>query len=499
MKIFSAGQIRLWDQFTIQHAPVSSVDLMERAAAKCADWINRNITADKEISIFCGPGNNGGDGLVIARLLTEYGRKVRLYILESSQYSPDFSVNLERLTPLSLKVHYLRTQTDFPEMSTSHVIIDALYGSGLNRPLDGIAAQLVVHLNRSGSIILSIDIASGLFADKSSIGNAVIRPAHTLTFQAYKLAFLLPENEPYTGEVTMLDIGLHADYYHATATTCELVTEATVRSLYRPRKPFAHKGNYGNLLLTAGSHGMMGAAVLAAKACLRSGAGKLTCYVPGCGYSILQTVVPEAMCLTDTGETHISGSDIPEGFDAIAAGPGLGRHPDSLLMLESLFDQQIALVLDADALNLLATRPQLYTKIPRNAILTPHPKEFERLFGKTNDHFDRLQLAMEKAQELGIYIVLKGKYSFIATPSGNGYFNATGNPGMATGGSGDVLTGILLGLLGQYATEDAVLLGVYLHGLAGDLAAMHKTQEAMTAGDIIHYLPDTFRKISANS
>lgn len=499
MKIFSAAQIRDWDQFTIQQEPVASIDLMERAAAKCAAWIDRNITAGKEISIFCGPGNNGGDGLVTARLLMKEKRKLRLYILESNQYSRDFSINLERLATVSLEAHYLRTPADFPEVDSGHVIIDALYGSGLNRPLDGIAAQLVAHLNQSGSTILSIDIASGLFADKSSRGNPVIRPAHTLTFQAYKLAFLLPENEDYTGELTVLDIGLHPDYDHATATTCELVTPATARSLYRPRKPFAHKGNYGSLLLIAGSHGMMGAAVLAAKACLRSGAGKLTCYIPGCGYPILQSTVPEAMCLTDKGETYITATGAPQGFDAVAMGPGLGRQPDSLPMLQSLFEQQTPLVLDADALNLLATQPQLYTKIPRNTILTPHPKEFERLFGKTGDEFERLQLAMEKAQELGIYIVLKGKYSFIATPGGRGYFNSTGNPGMATGGSGDVLTGILLGMLGQYPTRDAVVLGVYLHGLAGDLAAMHQTQEAMTAGDITDFLPDAFRKVTAHT
>ncbi len=498
MKIFSADQIRLWDRFTIAHEPVSSLDLMERAAAACAEWIDRNIAVHNELVIFCGPGNNGGDGLAIARLMATRHRKVHLYMLESSQYSPGFMTNLQRLDHLQVQKHYLRTREDFPDkqaLRKAGVVIDALYGSGLNRPLEGIAAALVAYLNESQTPILSIDIASGLFADKCSAGNAIIRPTHTLSFQTWKLAFLLPENEPYTGAVNILDIGLHTAYYQATDTPYELVTETSIRCLYRPRKSFAHKGNYGNLLLMAGSYGMMGAAVLAAKACLRSGAGKLTCYVPRSGYAILQTAVPEAMCLTDQDPAHITSYDVPGHFDAVAAGPGIGQHQHTSAMLKNLLKRQGAMVLDADALNLLATQQHLYRKLPPHTILTPHPKEFERLFGKTSDHFERLQLAVEKAQELGIYIVLKGKYTVITTPSGKAYFNTTGNPGMATGGSGDVLTGILLGLLGQYSVEDAVLLGVFLHGLAGDIAANRLTQEAMTAGDIIHYLPAAFQTI----
>lgn len=493
MKILSAKQIRDWDQYTIQHEPISSVDLMERAAHKCFDWIAENIPFFKPIYVFCGPGNNGGDGLAIARLLFLTGRKVSVYILESSQYAADFSLNLERLATLEIDVSYLRSQRDFPTIK-QQVIVDALYGAGLNRPLEGIAGLLVDHINHANSAVISIDIASGLFSDKTYVNNPVIRPTYTLTFQVLKLAFLLPENESYSGAVHVLDIGLHPAFFQQLTPDFEQITIEKIQTIYKPRKPFSHKGNYGNLLLMAGSHGMMGAAVLAAKACMRSGAGKLTCYVPTCGYSILQMSVPEAMCLTDKGEKYITAPVFSGTFDAIAAGPGMGLHISHTL-LEYLFAQKAALVLDADALNLLATHKHLYGSIPPHSILTPHPKEFDRLFGKSDTHLDRILLAKEKAKALQVYIVLKGRFSYIATPSGRGYFNATGNPGMATGGSGDVLTGILLGLLGQYTSADAVLSGVYLHGLAGDLAAGYRSEEALMAGDIVDSLGAAFHRI----
>lgn len=497
MKIFSASQIKQWDQYTIAHEPVASIDLMERAAAGCVQWITGNTPPEKNILIFCGPGNNGGDGLAIARMLQRPGRRVTVFILKSAQYSDDFSVNLRRLQSFETQPTYIETTDDLPFIHPDSIVVDALYGYGLNRPLEGIAATLVKHLNQSGAEIISIDIASGLFADQSTPGNSIILPAHTLSFQVFKLAFLLPENEPYTGCVHIIDIGLHPEYCQKTEAAYEMVSETLIRSFYTPRSGFSHKGNYGNLLLVSGSYGMMGAAVLAARACLRSGAGKLTCYIPACGYAILQSDVPEAMCLTDEGERHIEKPAIPDGFDGYAVGPGLGSYPEGALVMEQLFAMKPArLVADADALNILAGNSDLKSAIPTNTILTPHPKEFERLFGKTTNHFERLKLALETAQSLQIYIVLKGKYSLIATPSGKGYFNTTGNPGMATGGSGDVLTGILLGLSAQYRdTEQAVLTGVYLHGLSGDFAADEKTPEAMVAGDLVEYLPAAFKKV----
>ncbi|MFT3948129.1 MAG: NAD(P)H-hydrate dehydratase [Agriterribacter sp.] len=490
MKIFSAAQIKLWDEYTMQHEPVSSLDLMERAATKCADWTTQHTDRNKKIIIYCGPGNNGGDGLAIARILLLRGRKVQMYFAGGSQ-SADFKANFERLLQHNILPVLLSSPDLFPEHRDGDIIIDALFGYGLNRPLSGIAEVLVQHINQSKATVISIDFPSGLFADKSSKGNTIVQAAHTLTFQAMKLAFLLPENAPYTGEITVSDIGLNADFYNTTDAVFEIVSHATIHAYYSPRKKFSHKGTYGNAALIAGSYGMMGAAVLGAQSCMRSGAGKLICYIPKCGYAVMQSTVPEAMCVTDENDTHHTSLQLKGKYDAYAIGPGIGQSEETVAVLETLLRQKPArLIIDADGLNILAAHPELLNMLPANTILTPHPKEFEKLFGKVENDFDRLQLALEKAKTLHVYIVLKGYYSFIATPSGKGYFNSTGNPGMATAGSGDVLTGILLGLYAQ--SDDAqkvVLTGVFLHGLAGDMAAAEKTEEAMIAGDIADYLP----------
>ncbi len=471
------------------HEPVSSLNLMERAATTCADWISQHTDVNKKIIIYCGPGNNGGDGLVIARILLQQGRNLQVYFLEGMQ-SEDFKANFERLLQQDITPQILSATDLFPEHNDGEIILDALFGYGLNRPLSGIADALVQHINRTQSTIISIDIPSGLFADKSSKDNTIVQAAHILTFQAMKLAFLLPENAVYIGEVTVLDIGLHTDFYNNTDAAFEIVTHSTIHSWYTARKKFSHKGSYGSAALVAGSYGMMGAAVLGAQACMRSGAGKLTCYIPKCGYTVIQSVAPEAMCVTDENETHHTNLQLKGKYDAYAIGPGIGQSRETATVVEALLQQKPErLVMDADALNILAAHPHLLQLLPANAILTPHPKEFEKLFGKTDNEFNRLQLALAKAKSLNVYIVLKGYYTFIATPAGKGYFNATGNPGMATAGSGDVLTGILLGLYAQnHDAQKVVLTGVFLHGLAGDLAAAEKTEEALIAGDIASHL-----------
>ncbi|MFT3747684.1 MAG: NAD(P)H-hydrate dehydratase [Agriterribacter sp.] len=496
MKIFSAAQIKLWDEYTMQHEPVSSLDLMERAATKCADWITQHTDRNKKIIIYCGPGNNGGDGLVIARILLLRGRNVQVYFLEGSQ-SPDFKTNFERLLQHNISPVLLSSPDLFPEHTEEDIIIDALFGYGLNRPLSGITEVLVHHINQSKASVISVDIPSGLFADISSQGNTIVQAAYTLTFQLMKLAFLLPENALWIGEPTVLDIGLHPDFYHNTEAAFEITSHKTIHAYYTPRKKFSHKGTYGNAALIAGSYGMMGATVLGAQSCMRSGAGKLTCYIPECGYIIMQSTVPEAMCVTDENKTHHTDLQLKGKYDVYAIGPGIGQNEATATVLQILLQQKPArLIIDADGLNILAAHPELLKMLPANTILTPHPKEFEKLFGKTENEFDRLQLALEKAKTLKVYIVLKGYYSFIATPSGKGYFNSTGNPGMATAGSGDVLTGILLGLYAQ--TQDAekvVLTGVFLHGLAGDMAAAEKTEEALIAADISGCLPQAWQII----
>lgn len=497
MKIFSAGQIKKWDAYTIAHEPVASINLMERAASACCKWLIGKNFGLFHFRIFCGKGNNGGDGLAIARMLLEHHCNVTVYILEFGKSgTDDFQTNLERLHGVSTDIHFIQSAEFFPAINNTDIVIDALFGTGLNKPPEGISKELVEHINRSNASIVSIDLPSGLFADKGSKGNAVINATITLSFQNLKLAFLLPENEDHCGEVHLLHIGLHNDFENTEPAVFEWVDKPMVQSIYKPRKKFAHKGTFGHAALLCGSYGMMGAAVLSAKACLRSGVGKLTVIIPECGYDILQTAVPEAMCMVEDEKYLLSAPGI-EKYNAVGIGPGIGIHPTHSNFLKEVFQKvNKPMVIDADALNVIAENKPLLRSIPPLSILTPHPKEFEKLFGKTENDFDRLKLAMRKSKEFNIYIILKGHFSFISTPVGNGYFNSTGNPGMATAGSGDTLTGILTGLLAQgYSPQDAALFGVYLHGLAGNIAAEKYGQEAMIAGDIPDCLGSAFDQL----
>jgi len=496
MKIFSADQIRAWDAYTIEQEPILSIDLMERASAKCAEWIIHNNYGKEHLHFFCSKGNNGGDGLAIARLLLQKGSKVTVYILEfGNKGTDDFQTNLQKLHDVTADIHFLQSAEFFPLLTHTDVVLDAIIGTGLNKQLEGITAALVQHINNSPATVIAIDIPTGMYADKSCKDATVIHAHHTLSFQVYKQCFLLPENEENCGEVHLLDIGLDRDYYQHTIAKLQLIDQEMIKQIYHKRKPFAHKGQFGHALLIAGSYGKIGAAVLSAQACLRSGAGLLTVHTPLCGYTILQSTIPEAMIETDTDEHFISS--IPKEitrYAAIGIGPGIDLHESTAEMLiQLLHETHQSVVLDADALNLLSIKQDLKNFLHEDCILTPHPKEFERLFGKAKNDFERTQLALQKAEELNCIIILKGHYTFIACANGDAYFNSTGNPGMATAGSGDVLTGILTGLLAQgYSAEEASVFAVYLHGLAGDLAALHLSQEAMLAGDITAHLGRAF-------
>lgn len=474
---------------------------MERAATSCYNWIVAHISSNKKIAVFCGPGNNGGDGLAIARLLIQKEYDVQVYILGNSPvHADDFLFNLEKLQATTQHIELLEDANTFPPLRDTDLIVDALFGYGLSRPLEGLPQLLVQHINQSGVSIIAIDMPSGLFADKSSKNYTVIQASHTLTFQIPKLAFLLAENAEFTGKVHIMDIGLHRQFYNETSAGYELLNEEIIRCFIKPRKRFSHKGTYGSAALIAGSYGMMGAAVLSARASMRSGAGKLTCYIPACGYSVLQTAIPEAMCITDTNEKYHTSLTLKGNYDAYAFGPGVGQHETGSHVLEVLLNQNPQrLILDADGLNILSANQRLLDSLPENTIITPHQKEFEKLFGPSVNDFERLKLASKKAVDLQIYIVLKGHYSFIATPGGKGYFCTSGNPGMATAGSGDVLTGILLGLSSQSSnTEQVVLTGVYLHGLAGDIASGLRSEEALIASDIIEHLSEAFIQLKTS-
>jgi ADP-dependent NAD(P)H-hydrate dehydratase / NAD(P)H-hydrate epimerase len=500
MQIFATEQIRAWDEYTIRHEPISSVDLMERAATACYEWLLQNNYKDHAFTIFCGKGNNGGDGLVIARLLAQSNHPVTVCILEfGHKGTDDFQVNLARLHETDASIRFISSEENLHPIPAADVVIDALLGSGINRPADGLTASLIKHINNSGNEVIAIDIPSGLFVDHSSRGNTVVKARYTLSFQCFKPAFLMPENAGSIGLVHLLDIGLHPSFLAIQDSPFQLIDKPMVSQIVTPRQPFSHKGDYGHAGILAGSFGMMGAAVLCARACLRSGVGKLTCHIPQSGYNIMQISVPEAMCKTGNTangeETHVTLE--MDKYDAIGIGPGLGAFAGNSQLLRSVFEQNHRpMVIDADGLNTIAQDKTLLDKIPAQSILTPHPKEFERLFGKTANDYERIQTALQKAAACNLFLVLKGRYTFIATPDGKGYFNSSGNPGMATGGTGDVLTGIITGLLAQkYAPLQAAIAGVFLHGLAGDLAAAYASQPSLIASDLVDFLGQAYQSL----
>lgn len=490
MKILSAEQIRKWDEFTIANEPVSSLDLMERAAVKCAAWIEENYK-NKVFKIFCGKGNNGGDGLAIARQLAAKNIVCSVYVLDSqSSGSADFQANLNRLHAFPVHVQFIQNTDFLPKIVDSDVVIDALFGSGLNRAPEGLPAFLVQHINASHATVISVDLPSGMFCDKATDTDLVIKASYTLTFQILKLCFLFPENEQFFGDIQILDIGLLPAYLATADSIYTLSDLQLIKQIYRPRKNFAHKGTYGHALIIAGEKGKMGAAVMCTKACLRAGAGLASSMIPEDQFAIIQTAVPEAMAIAQAEIETVDWSK----YTAIGIGPGVGTQNEGTMLLQAVLSHfNKPVVIDADGLNILSTNQELLNNLPPGSILSPHPKEFERLFGKTANHPEKIQIARQHAQKLFIYIIIKGHNSVLACPDGEVYFNSTGNPGMATGGSGDVLTGILTGLLAQgYSSKETCLMGMFIHGLAADIAVQNISEEALIAGDIIEYLGKAF-------
>lgn len=498
MKLFTCSQISQIDRLTMNLEPISSIDLMERASSKVADWIIQNIGNDRPFWFFAGPGNNGGDALAVARLLALSNFDCTVFIASlGRELKGDPAINLQRLKEQDkVLLKMIDSEETIPEIPLEVIVVDGLFGSGLNKPLDGLAEKIVRKINLSGAKVISIDIPSGLFGEDNSNNNlsAVIKANNTLTFQFPKISFFFPENYQFTGDWEVLPIGLSPEAIVQTESNYFYLTKEFISGKIKKRDKFSHKGTFGHALLIAGSYGKMGAAVLSSKACLRSGVGLLTCHVPRLGYEIIQNSVPEAMTSIDHSKFIFSEFPDLKTFSAVGIGPGLGKKPESQTAFKDLlYARPAKMVIDADALNILAENQDLYHLIPENSILTPHPKEFERLAGSSANSFDRLQLQLHFSAKYKAVVVLKGAHTCITFPNGEMYFNSTGNPGMATGGSGDVLTGIILGLLAQnYSAEDAALIGVYLHGLAGDLAAAKFSQQAMIAGDIIEQLGAAF-------
>lgn len=501
MKILSAAQTREADAATLQYEEIDSLELMERAARAFTGWFENKFTPQEHVYIFCGPGNNGGDGLVAARLLSQKQYHVKVFTVGGSENtSPDHNANLQRL-PETIVAHTIHSASDLPPLHKGHCVIDALFGTGLNRPVTGLFADVLSHLNNSSACIISIDMPSGLYTDTQTPDEGtIVKANYTVSFELPKLAFFLPQHEQFVGEWHVVPIGLSPAFITDAVTDHYFTTIDDVKRLIKPRPKFSHKGMYGHALLLCGGYGKMGAAVLAARACLRSGVGLLTMHVPTSGYTILQTAVPEAMTLTDNNRKHIS--ELPEDiekFSVVGLGPGMGTEKITKTAIGQLLaTSELPLVIDADAINIIASSEKLKAQLPQNQVIfTPHPKEFERLVGKSKNDYDRLQDMKEFCQVYKCYICLKGSHTVICTPEGKLYFNTTGNAGMATGGTGDVLTGIITALVAQgYRLEEAAIVGIYLHGQAGDLALQNVGNIAMIASDLVDHLPQAFMGVA---
>lgn len=503
MKIFTSNQIHELDRYTIEHEPIKSIDLMERAAKALTAAITEQWSTLTPIVVFAGPGNNGGDALAVARLLANAQYKVSVYLFNTHNHlSEDCSANRLRVIDNKHIKEFVEVTTEFdpPVLSKDTLVIDGLFGSGLNKPLAGGFSALVKYINQSAAKVVSIDVPSGLMTEDNSYNVRVniIRADMTLTLGQKKLAFLLADNQEFIGQLKVLDIRLNKDFINNTPAQYTLLEENDVRKLLLPRDDYAHKGSMGHAMLIAGSYGMAGAAILATRACLRAGVGKVTTHTPRKNYAIMQTAVPEAVMQMDHEETYFSESVDTDDIDALGIGPGLGLQENTAIALISQLSRtQCPIVADADALNILGSHRAWLQQLPKEIILTPHPKELDRLVGSPcGSDYERLHRAQEMAEKWQAYILLKGHHSALCLPTGRILFNSTGNSGMATAGSGDVLTGIITALLARgYDRPNACVLGMYLHGLAGDLAAKELGKESLIASDIIDYLPQAFRRL----
>ncbi|MBL3658907.1 NAD(P)H-hydrate dehydratase [Fulvivirga sediminis] len=495
MKIISAAQTQQVDQYTIENEPIKSIDLMERASSAFVDWFTGKYDPKLSVAVVCGTGNNGGDGLAIARMLHERHYKITVFVVrKSDSASEDFTENERRLADL-ISINTIADEVNVPEFHACQIIIDAMFGSGLSRPVEGVFANVITSMNQAKGEIVSVDIASGLFADEHSASGAIVEPDYTISFQLPKLAFMFPENAKYVGEWIVRDIGLSSKGIEQQNTSYYYLNADFVKSFIKKRAKFSHKGNNGRALIMAGSYGKMGAAVLSAIAALRSGVGLLTMYIPSCGYQIMQSVVPEAMAQVDEGGRFLTSYAEESKYDVIGIGPGIGKEQETVFsVMQAIQSFDKPLVVDADGLNIIADHKEILDTLPENSILTPHPKEFERLAGKWNNDFERLEMQKKFSQAHGVILILKGAHTSVSTPQGEVFFNSTGNSGMATGGMGDVLTGVVTSMLAQgYEPAEAAFLAVFFHGLAADIIAENQGIVGIKASDVADSLPAAFK------
>jgi len=501
MKILTSAQIKETDRLTIEKEPISSLCLMERASVRFTQWFTKRFGTSNPVVVFAGQGNNGGDALAISRLLIERNFSVKVYLLSAgSTLSPDCRINLEKLkaytNPGILDENSVK---NFPVIGPNEIVIDGIFGSGLNRIVEGVAADLIRHINRNEGSVVSIDIPSGLFGEDNRYNNPenIIRANYTVSFEFPFLSFFMKENEKFTGDWNIIPIGLHKESVESLKTSHFALDADEIRKLLISRNKYSHKGSFGHALIIAGRYGMMGAAVLSARACLRGGAGLTTVCIPRAGYNIIQTSAPEA--LIELGKADEYFSEVPDlsQYQAIACGPAIGKaQATSDALRELIMNAKVPLVLDADALNIISEHKEWMEHLPSGSVITPHPKEFDRLAGESPDMYSRHLKQVEMAKKFKIVVILKGAHTIITSPDGVSYINTAGNPGMSTGGTGDVLTGLVVSLLAQgYSSLSASNIAVFIHGLAADIAVNSGSMEALIAGDIIENLGRAFRLV----
>lgn len=501
MKIFSSEKVREIDAYTIKNEPVQSIDLMERAARELFNCFVSHFKRTQAVTVFTGPGNNGGDGLALSRMLADDGYRVKVFFVAfTSKTSSDWSVNKDRLLQQN-KAEYseIKDADDFPLVKHGDIIIDAIFGSGLSRPAEGLAAEVIAKINNSGAMVVSVDIPSGLFGEDNTANNmdSIVRADYTFTLQFPKLSFFFAENQHFVGKYHILPIGLHPAKISSTPTDYNLIDTSFVAGMLKNRNKFDHKGNFGHGLMIAGSCGKAGAAVLASHAALRTGIGLLTAHVPRPVAEVIHGSLPEAMVQCDQSDLMVTEVPEPGKYDALGIGPGIGTKPNTRKGLGELLEKYRGpMVIDADALNIIADDKALMDMLTGETVLTPHPGEFRRLTGSGEKAFGRLLQQQEFSKKHSCVIVLKGAHTSVSLPDGRVWFNSTGNPGMGTAGSGDVLTGMILALLSQgYKASEAAIAAVFIHGLAGDIAAENTGFESLIASDIIYNIGSSFKKV----
>lgn len=507
MELVTAAQMQGLDRLAIDQFKIPSLQLMEQAGKNVAEIVRENLTSKNgAVAIVVGKGNNAGDGLVVARYLKEWGIDVVLFVMaEVSELSADAAANWRQLEKDPPHIISFTTEDNIRKnavhLRESALIVDAIFGTGLNAELTGKYRLAIEAINKSVKPVVAIDVPSGISADSGHVLGAAVRARVTVTFQLPKLGLVISPGSEYTGRLRVVDIGIPKAAISSVKTPYHLSSPDLFRNCFASRDPNSHKGSFGHVLVVAGSSGKMGAGLLTSRGVLRCGAGLVTYALPQAAFDKYDSRFPEIMVegIADGGRGYFdkqSAAGIAETLaqkSVVAIGPGIGTNPETKqVVLEIISKTKVPLIIDADGLNNIAGELNILGRRQAPTILTPHPGEMSHLTGATTKDVQerRLELALKLAKSANSYVVLKGHRSLVATPDGQVFINPTGNPGMATAGMGDVLTGVIAGFIAQGIPVDiAVVAAVYIHGMAGDMAAEAAGEIGLLASDVIEQLP----------